>query len=201
MKRLGSIVLIIVTLAACKGTDKMTSATDGRTVKKKAACGNMHIDMGQPHLDWYEENASVFNNAKEVVVLPKEYKVYSIDSVQLARFFTAINRNNTLSTVVPLPKPADCRIFDMRNNLAPNFKPQPNTGQAIGKSADQEMILIYTNGKIEGLIKWFELKYAINTVQANGRSYYIVYTKQRMESLPDQLDMSNMELIENKPVK
>ena len=173
MKRTGYFVLIALVLASCKSTDKVTSATGSKSQKKKVACGDMHVDMGQAHIDWYEENASVFNNVQEVVVLPKEYKVYAADSAQVANFFAAINDNQTVSTVVPLPKPADCRIFTMKNN-APGKQSGDNSITARGKSADQQMIMIYKDGKIEGEVAWFELTYSINTVEANDKLYYIV---------------------------
>lgn len=184
MKRTGYLLLLlIVGLAACKGTNKVVSATEGtKDVKKKVACAGVHINEEQPHLDWFPENASVFNDSKEVVVLPKEYKIYSVSPVQMQAFFNALDSDPTkeLTTVIPLPKPADCQVFTVRKHEVAGSKPLPGVVLTMGKAKGQEMELDYKDGKMVAHVIWFGLTYEVYPVSNGSQTYYVVYEKQKV---------------------
>lgn len=183
MKRIAYILFIAGGFASCKGSDKISSAGNeqAEVTRKKPVCGKLHVDMNEPHLDWYEENSSVLNKSTELLVLPKDYKVYSVDSAQLNRFFKAIANNKTVKTVVPLPKPADCQLFTVKSHTyMPTRKLMPNAITAKGLAKGQELVLGYDNGLLDGFVSWFEIDYQIITKYVQGKPYLIVYTKQQL---------------------
>lgn len=209
MKKAGIIVLITAALAACKGSETVTKNTADNS-KKKVACADLHFDMGKPHIDWFEEKKSVFNNSEKILVLPKEYKVYSVDSAQVAEFFKYCSMPGTkLESVVPLPKPADCRLFTFQNNSNDGANIPAGNAYTVGECLEQKMMLNYVNGQMKGLVEWygimFELLPIVVPIVTHNKTYYILYQKQMpkeddVEKIEKQTRQLN-EMVEYKPVK
>lgn len=170
-------VCIIMSLTACRGTNEATTnATDtNKVVRKKTACSKLHVDMNQPHLDWYETDKTILHKANEILVLPKDFKVYSIDTAQLNSFFNSIGNGQTAVTAVPLPTPAECQLFTVALNK--QAKNTGNTIVAIGKAKEQDLFINYFNNNMKAIIDWFDIKYEITSVSVQGLPYFIVYEK------------------------
>lgn len=189
MKRIVYILVAGLLLSSCTSVEKSTSTTDTNDVKrKKSACGNLHVDMEVPHLDWFEENKSILNKSKEVLVLPKDYKVYTIDTTQLHNFFEALENKQNVATVVPLPKPAACQLFKIKpykDERTTSVVPDAITG--IGEAQGQKMVIGYSKSKglIDAHIDWFEIAYKVTTVMIENRPYFIVYEKVYTLPQPD----------------
>lgn len=181
------ILSLAIGFASCKGTNKVTTAKDGiaQTDRKKAACGDLHIDMNQPHIDWYEESNSILSKSEEILVLPKDYKVYAVDTAQLAAFFNAVQNKKTVSTVVPLPKPAGCQLFTVK--YGEDMHVTAGTIAGLGECKGQQLKLTYYMGKMGGYVNWFELEYEMITKYIQGKPYVLVYSKMpppKTENLP-----------------
>jgi len=179
MMRIVLMAAIVLGLASCKGSSKVTSARQDQntTERKKLSCADVHVDMNTPHLDWFEENKSVLNKANEVLVLPKNYQVFSIDTTQLSSFFNAVQSGNTVITVLPLPSPAGCQLFTVTNNPEKGAKLPQGMIMAVGESNGQKAVLNFYRENLTAHINWFDMKYEIMTVKANGLPYIIVYEK------------------------
>lgn len=177
--RIFLIAAIVLGLVSCKGSSKVTSAGQGQntTERKKLSCADVHVDMNTPHLDWFEESKSVLNQADEMLVLPKNYKVFSLDTAQLNTFFNAVQSGNTVITVLPLPTPAGCRLFTVSNNLKEGAKIPPGMIMAVGESNGQKAALNFYRGNLTAHINWFDIPYEMMTVKAKGQPYVIVYEK------------------------
>lgn len=173
------IAIIALGFASCKSGSKVTSAgaEQNTTGRKKLSCADVHVDMNTPHLDWFEENRSVLNRSGEVLVLPKNYKVFSLDTVQLNMFFNSVQTGNRVVTVLPLPSPADCQLFTVTNNLDKGAKLPPGMIMAVGESKGQKAALTYYRKELTAHINWFDIHYEMMTVKAGGVPYVIVYEK------------------------
>lgn len=188
MKKVFTIAILGAMLAACNSSEKLTSNNEGgKTTKKKVACADMHIDMGKAHLDWVKEKESVLQDDSKLVVLPKEYTVYSIGNGQLTTFFEAV-KNNTdvqpLETVVPLPY--GCIVFPVKERTDISLqmrKMYPNTTLLVGEKDGYELNLSFDGTKMSGRVKSATQQYDIMPMVANGYVYYMVYEKaQEMEA-------------------
>ncbi len=179
MMRIVLIGAIALGLASCKGSSKVASARQDQntTERKKLSCADVHVDMNTPHLDWFEENKAVLNKANEVLVLPKNYKVFSLDTAQFNSFFNAVQSGNTVITVIPLPAPADCQLFTFTNNMQKGAKLPQGMIMAVGESNGQKAALNYYRENLTAHINWFDMKFEMMTVKANGLPYVIVYEK------------------------
>src|SRR6185312_13378640 len=91
---------------------KTTATTENKPAKtKNIACAGM-IAPGTPHIDWIKEKQRVLNGTN--TLLPDNYDVYSIDSMQLFSFFIAVNNSDTdINTTIPLPD--GCQLFYVRS--------------------------------------------------------------------------------------
>ncbi len=188
------IITIVLGLASCKGSSEVKSAPrDSNAERKKLACADVHVDMNTTHIDWYEENRSVLNASSEILVLPKNYRIYGVDTAQLRSFFAAVHAGRTLATVLPLPSPAGCQLFTVSNNLNDNAKIPPGMIMAEGESNSQKAALNYYRESLAAHIDWFDIQYEMMTVRANGLPYIIVY-----EKMPPPQD-PNKNLKEEKP--
>lgn len=178
MKYLAYILAPVLLLASCTGSNKTVAGkNDNHNPRKKMACADVHIDMNTPHLDWVIESNNVLNKADYVLVLPKEYYTYSIDSAQLVTFFRAVNNGETLKTVIPLPKPAGCQVFTVHNNL-PESANIAGAFTITGDAMGQKLMAGYGNGNFVAQVNWFDINYEIMTVTVQGAPYFIVYAKQ-----------------------
>ncbi|HEY9178478.1 MAG TPA: hypothetical protein VIN07_12340 [Flavipsychrobacter sp.] len=179
------IAIIALGFASCKSGSKVTSAgqEQNTTGRKKLSCADIHVDMNTPHLDWFEENRSVLNKSGEVLVLPKNYKVFSLDTSQLSMFFSAVQTGNTVVTVLPLPSPADCQLFTVTSNLEKGAKLPPGMVMAVGESNGQKAAFSYYRKDLTAHINWFDIKYEIMTVWVEKSPYAIIYEK--MPAPPD----------------
>ncbi len=179
MMRIVLMAAIVLGLASCKGSSRVTSARQDQntTERKKLACADVHVDMNTPHIDWYEENKSVLNASSEILVLPKNYRIYGVDTAQLRSFFGAVQSGNTVITVLPLPSPADCQLFTVSNNLKQGAKVTPGMIMAAGESNGQKAALNYYKENLTAHINWFDMKYEMMTIKAKGLTYIIVYEK------------------------
>lgn len=188
-------LLSVTLLAACTGSSKVTDTGDGsKTSRRKAECSKLHVDMNSPHLDWYEVDKSVLYKSNEILVLPKSYKVYNIDTAQLNAFFNSIADGQKINTAVPLPSPADCQLFTIK------LRQKRGTSlDATGESMGQKIIMAYTNGKLSGLVNWFDIEYEIQTQIIQGMTYVLVYTK--MPPPPEEESKPKPQLREYRPVK
>jgi hypothetical protein len=172
------VILTTLGLASCKGSSEVkTAARDNGTERKKLACADVHVDMNTAHIDWYEENKSVLNTSGEILVLPKNYKIYGVDTSQLRSFFNAVQAGNTVITVLPLPSPADCQLFTVNNNLKEGAKVPQGMIMAAGESNGQKAALNYYRENLTAHINWFDIQYEMMTVKANGLPYIVVYEK------------------------
>lgn len=153
------------------------------------ACADVHVDMNTTHLDWIEENRSVFKNSGDgnqpLIVLPKEYKVYSLDSVQVQAFFTALNKGENLVTAIPLPSPTGCQVFTITNNIPEGVRMPAGMVGGMGEAMGQKMSISYYHGDVTAHISWFDLPYEISTIRSGGKPYLIVYTKQAPPENPN----------------
>lgn len=179
MKFLAGIVFIGLALSSCTAGNKTTSVKGGdNTGRKKMACADIHVDMNTPHLDWFREHTSVLNKADQVLVLPKDYEVYSIDSARLADVFSIINKGDKVATVIPLPQPAGCQLFTLHNNVPEGTYIRTGATPAAGEAKGQQIIASYYNGQLSANINWFDIKFEIKPVTVQGKPYFIVYTQQ-----------------------
>ena len=179
MRKIAYIVFLSLTIASCKSSSKSTSSANAQstTERKKMVCGDVHVDMKEPHLDWYAENNSVLSRSKEVLVLPKEYKVYSVDSTHLVEFIDAIKNNKSAKTVLPLPQPAGCRLFTVTNDTKEGTRLPSGMIKAAGKCMEQTAALNFYNNNLTIHVNWFDIEYELITKQIEGENYYIVYEK------------------------
>lgn len=172
------VISIALGLASCKGSSEVkTSARDNSTERKKLACAELHVDMNSTHIDWYEENKSILNASGEILVLPKNYRVYGADTAQLRSFFTAVHTGQTVSTVLPLPSPAGCQLFTVNNNKKEGTKIPQGMVMAAGESNGQKAALNYYRESLTAHINWFDMKYEMMTVKVKGLPYVVVYEK------------------------
>lgn len=202
MKQIIYILVIAAGLASCNGSNKVSKVNGDKSdiSRKKPVCGKLHVDMNEPHLDWYEEDNSVLTKSTELLVLPKEYKVYSIDTAQLNTFFNAIANKQTVRTTVPLPKPADCQLFVVRQHNFKAAKSSATVTTAKGIANDQELALKYQQGNMEGYISWFDIDYQIITKFINGQPYFIVYTKQQLPTTAEDAKTKSPETPQMAPI-
>lgn len=170
---------LAIGMVSCAGSSKVTKVKQEQkgTERRKLSCGDLHVDMNTPHLDWHEENRSVLNKTDEVLVLPKDYKVYSVDSAQLSSFFSAIQGNSVVTTVLPLPAPAGCRLFDVKNDVKKDAAVPVGMTIASGESNGQKMTMSFYRNNLIAHINWFDIKYEMMTVKAGGNPFIIVYEK------------------------
>lgn len=180
MRLTASIIALTIGLASCTGSSKVatTNSNSAKAERKKMACADVHVEMSSTHLDWFTENSSILSKSDQVLVLPKAYKVYSIDSAQLSTFFKAVQKGETVNTVVPLPAPADCQLFTIVNNVKKDTNTPGGMISAAGEGKGQKMTLSYYNGYLTGNINWFDIAYEIQTTTVNKQPYFIVYAKQ-----------------------
>lgn len=178
MKKVILAITLTLGLAACKGSSEVKNAVrDNGTERKKLACAEVHVDMNTTHIDWYEENKSVLNASSEILVLPKNYKIYGVDTSQLSSFFAAIQSGNTVSTVLPLPTPAGCQLFTLNNNVKNGAKIPQGMIIAAGECNGQKATFNYYRQSIAAHIDWFDIQYEMMTVRAKGLPYIVVYEK------------------------
>lgn len=179
MNKSVSIICIgLLTLGACKGTDKVSSG--GKQKTKVVACSNVPIDLGKPHVDWYEEDKSVLDSADEMLVLPKEYKIYSISNKQLDDFYTSINSGEQLTMVVPLAGDAGCQTFTMHKDSITSAqvkKMYPNTQMLKGISGTSVLNVAYDGSTMNALATVGSDQYNVMPVKAKSAWYCIVYKK------------------------
>lgn len=181
MRKVYILALVALGWASCTGSNKVAKDDNGNNVtnRTKAACGNLHVDMDKPHIDWFETDKSVLSKSSEILVLPKEYKVYSVDTAQLNNFFAAIEKGQTVVSAFPLPKPAECQLFTLKapKNKTPGLD-MPGAVTAQGECKGQKMNLTYHNGKAGAYVNWFDIKYRISTILIEGLPYLIIYEQQ-----------------------
>lgn len=199
-------ILITLVFASCKGSNEVTSNKSTDTPeRKKLACAQTHVEMHTPHLDWFEESSNVLSKSTEILVLPKAYKVYSTDPLKANAFFTAIEKRETLSTVLPLPKPAECQLFKVENNLKEGARIPPGIVMTLGTAQEQKAAISYNknNKQLIAHINWFGLLYEILPVNIDNTTYYVVYEKQKpKEKIEDKkTNNEHLKLVEYKPVK
>lgn len=165
-------------LGSCKGTDKLSNS-GSKQVAKIVACSNVPIDLGKPHIDWYEEKRSVLissNNRDNVLVLPKEYEVYSISNTQVAQFFTAVKGGEQLQMVVPLPYPSGCRAFSMVQDK------EGATQQLTNTERQYKLKVAYDGNIIGGYATVDDETYRLMPVKNNDKWYCVIYKKEKRMS-------------------
>lgn len=163
----------VILLASCTGSSKTATTTGGKQAdRKKAECSKLHVDMNQPHLDWYEADKDVLNKSNEILVLPKDYKVYTIDTAQLSTFFSTIDAGQSLNTAMPLPAPAGCQLFTVKLR-----QKRGTTVYATGESMGQQVNMSLNNGLLFGMVNWFDIEYEIRSQKILGQTYTLVYEK------------------------
>lgn len=197
-------IALVALFASCKGSDTLSSDNNSKEPeRKKLACADTHVDMNTPHIDWFEENNSILNKADELVVLPKNYQVYGADTAKMNAFFKAIKNGQTVSTVIPLPKPAGCQVFKASNNVKDHAKIPRGLTLALAEAQGQKAALSYNGQQLIGHIDWFGLPYEIKPIRANNKTYYIVYTKEIVEPTTNKNNatQSDIKMVEYKPVK
>ena len=203
MKYPGLILALTLGLAACTGTNKVKDDSTAGT-KKKVACAKTHIDEGAPHIDWFDEKDEVLDGAKEVVVLPKVHKLYSISTLQADNFFNIVNNDTVLTTIIPLPQPAGCQVFTIRKHIPENARIPAGTVVTKGDALGQEAMITYSENKFYAFIKWFDNEFIVTPITAHEQTYYLVYTKEKdvIERPQDaKADPATIRMIENKPVR
>ncbi|MCB0697160.1 MAG: hypothetical protein KDC07_07330 [Chitinophagaceae bacterium] len=179
MKLKTFILILTLALASCKGSNKVvtTNNTGNSEIRKKIACGKEHVEMNKAHIDWFEANNSILNKSTEVLVLPKDYKVYSIDTSQATVFFNTVGSGATATTVIPLPSPADCQVFTVKNNVKEGAHVTKGATMAVGECKGQTMGISYYMGKVAANVNWFGIEYELKTMFIQGEPYVIVYSK------------------------
>lgn len=173
----------VLAISSCKtGSKVANNTTEGNKAHKKLACADVHVDINTPHLDWMIENNSTLNKSlakmTNVIVLPKDYAAYSIDSAQLTNFFTAINQGERLQTSVPLPKPAGCQVFTLHNNIPEGTHVPGGMVAAVGDAMNQKLSASLYNGNLTAHINWFDIMYEVMTINTPDGDYIIIYAKQ-----------------------
>lgn len=159
-----------------KQTTKTTTTENKSAETRKIACEGM-IPANTPHIDWIKEKQKVLNGT--TTLLPNNYDVYSIDSVQLAAFFMAVSNSDTdINTAIPLPD--GCQLFYVRS------ADRKNRNSIVislrGRDMEtklNEIALTYTMGSgMTGEADWEGAGYIINPVK-NGEqhTYYIIYQR------------------------
>lgn len=159
----------LLMLGACKVGDKVAS-NNTKQMTRVASCGDIPIDLAKPHIDWYKESRSVLNtnSTDNVMVLPKEYEVYSLNKTQIETFFAASAAGEQLNLVVPLAYPVGCKSFPMKND--------GGTPQQL-KSIDRQYTLkvVYDGKALSGFAVVDDETYRIMPVQNNNAWYCVVY--------------------------
>lgn len=194
------IATIALAMASCKGSSEVKSAVrEHETERKKLACAQVHVDMNTPHLDWHEADKSILNSTGEILVLPKNYKIYGVDTAQLRSFFGAVQSGNTVITVLPLPSPAGCQLFTVSNNPEEGAKIPPGMIMAAGECNGQKAAFNYYRENLTAHVNWFDIQYEMMTVKAKGLPYVIVYEKMPPPPDPNKnLQDAKPEIIEFK---
>lgn len=197
----GTILILgtALALASCAGSGKVAKVKQdqGVTERKKLSCADVHVPENTPHIDWYEENKSVLEKSDEMLVLPKNYKVYSLDSAQVVAFFNSIQGGSSVSTVLPLPAPANCQLFSITYDRKEGAKLPPGLIVAAGEGQGQKAMLNWYRGNLTAHITWFGLQYEMMTITAAGEPYILVYEKMPPPPNPKKNNEENVpEIIE-----
>lgn len=177
MKSFVPVILLCIFIASCAGSNKTNNSAAHVDTRKKAVCGNLHVEMDKAHIDWYAENESILQSSEKVLVLPKKYRIYSNDSAQAAGFFRSIASGENVKTAIPLPEPAGCQLFSVKNQAEDKRKMIPGAVMATGEAKGQGLTLSYYRGDMTAHINWFDLEYEMITVPIKGVKYYIIYEK------------------------
>jgi hypothetical protein len=171
-------VLCFLFCLSCKTSQKTASAAKKAT--RPVACAGLAITS--IHFDWIIEKDDALSGYTERP-LPKEYKVYSIDSTQLAAFFNYAQEHpndSGLQISVPLPDPQGCRVFDV-----PNIKVRPGKDNTFmtgltGTDAEIKENTIKMNfdgQQIHASVNWFSMLYVVLPVVYNTKIYYLLYSR------------------------
>lgn len=171
---IAALSFIILFAVSCSTAKKAATNKNKGTI----ACADKQL-VG-PHFDWRIESEEVLKGytAKP---LPKAYKVYSIDSEQLANFFMVAGSNMRdmppLNTLIPLPDPTGCQQFEL--SFA-NKKTIPGKADMVllkGKGVDtkQNSVSIgYDGEKMFANLACGASSYTVTQVVNNSKPYYIV---------------------------
>lgn len=174
-----TIITAAGSLTSCRSGAQVAS---GNGAVKKMACGKVEIETDVPHIDWFEESNTGLAAHPELNP-PKAYKVYTLESSQLKRFFeAAADGNKQTKTVVPLNGAVGCRVFSMkRSGTIPKALAEKYPGlvslSGNGVEGMGDIRLDYDGNKMNGQVIWKEEVYLIAPVEYDRQVHYIVYKK------------------------
>ncbi len=165
----GSYFLLVA--VSCVSSKRMNN-------NQQIACASKHVEG--VHLDWIIQKPADFK-APSNFQMPANYSLYTIDSIQLQRFF--LRNNASLKTLVPLPLQKECVIVSLTESgtLSEELKkkyPKMITLQGKMDGAPLSDVRIeYDGTKMKGQIKSGDHLYLITPVASGARIFYIVYDK------------------------
>lgn len=167
--------------SSCRGSKE--TAASGLSGVRKVACGKVAIEPDVPHIDWFETSGITFDKDKEEN-LPAAYKVYSLEEVQLQRFFEAAvaeEHMKQVKTVIPLGS-MNCQVFLLRKSdtvpegLGEKY-PQIVSLSGTGINGTGDLRLDFDGTKINGQVIWKNDVYLITPIEHSKKIYYIIYKK------------------------
>jgi hypothetical protein len=177
MTRYITVSLALATLLSCSTTKKAGNAT-AKAPKKPVACAS--AKLAGSHLTWYEVDTSVAVFPKGAR-MPASYKVYELDSAELAGFVNS--GAQAWQTAVPLPDPTGCQVVSLKQSktMSEELKKKfPNMVSLQGKSEanpESDVRLDYDGTKLRGQIRWGKDVYIINPVVNGKQTYYVIFDK------------------------
>jgi hypothetical protein len=173
--------LSLLVFSSCKLTKSGTTSKKGNT---SIACSGLEIT--NPHFSWMNEKDDALNGYTEKP-LPKDYKVYSIDSTQLVNFFTYAKthpKDTSLKILIPLPSPIGCQLFVLpilktRSNHDNTFEMTGMWGTGI-ENKDNKIKINYDGKKLLANVIWDHSYYSALPINYNEKTYYIIYLRKDM---------------------
>jgi hypothetical protein len=175
--------IFLMGVSSCAGSRKTAVDQEAGTQtekKQKLACADVSKGISGVQLAWKTEENSVLNSLTNKAK-PTSYKVYSLDSLQLGNFFREARSKGNVSTVLPLPDPAGCRLCRLtESGVMPEElkKKYPDVVSLKGSDAEgADVRLDYDGRKMKGQVIVKGEVYLVNPVRSNDKTYYMVYRK------------------------
>lgn len=173
--------LIITALAALAGCSSSKKSGTAKNDKARQAIACAEQQLSGNHLDWHIIDTSTVTFPKGMR-MPAGYKIYTLDSAQLATFFS--RPSDTWRTALPLPEPVGCQVVTLKESAAMSEdlkKKFPNNVSLQGKgdgNPQSDIRLDYDGKRVRGMVRWGADQYIINPVMNGSTLYYMVFNKQ-----------------------
>jgi len=176
MKKFSFLLLAVLLLVgSCVTTKKAGSA------QKKCACAN--LAQNEPAIHWVMEAKNTLRGYNGN--LPEDYSVYSIDSVELANFFSIVKEKPAtiyFNIIMPLPDPLGCQNFELAKGTTRKLG-QGKSGELLnfnGVDLPSRQATIkgnYDGEKLAITVNWNNTFYNAMPIKFQDKYYYIIYMR------------------------